>query len=422
MRLVVVQIGDTLSSIAKKMGVDVEEIAVQNALPSEKVVAGQTLVVPGGRSYVWMPGDTFSGVAERYGLTVETLRSSNKGIANPQPGDILELPSQQKGGVVVAGFLELTTPDQDAKNVKKFAPVSTSIGLFSQGMTSNGQIVPANDASALQAFEQTRSVPAAVFSNWIGEQFSADALRIMLQSDTEQQKYLNTLLDILDRKAYKAVIIDFEMIPGSLHTSFLIFIEQLSGYLQQRNIPLLICMMPITLNDNPNASGLASYDYSALQAYADYLIVMAYNWHWGTGRPGPIAPFMNVASSIEYALSQVPRQQLLLGLIRYAYDWLVPFQTGEVAGVIGVQDALQIAIRENIPIQFDRRSLTPWFTYQDKKGRIHELWFEDARSLQLKLQLVEYFSLAGIAPWQYEQRFPQFVPMLQDNFQSVNWL
>jgi LysM repeat protein len=83
---VVVQPGETLSGIAARHGVSVATIAGHNGIrDANRVVAGRVLEIPGGLrggsgssstgggTYTVRPGDTLSGIASRFGLSVGTL-------------------------------------------------------------------------------------------------------------------------------------------------------------------------------------------------------------------------------------------------------------------------------------------------------------------------------------------------------------
>jgi N-acetylmuramoyl-L-alanine amidase len=85
-----VSAGDTLSGIAKKYGTTVEAIKASNGLKSDLIRVGQSLTIPGlegapsvvkaeqaSSSYIVSAGDTLSGIAKRYGTTVKAIKQSN---------------------------------------------------------------------------------------------------------------------------------------------------------------------------------------------------------------------------------------------------------------------------------------------------------------------------------------------------------
>jgi LysM repeat protein len=103
----VVQWGENLSLIAMRYGVTTSAIAQANGIADPNYIyAGQSLTIPGGSStpapsgqtttYVVKAGDTLSGIAYRYGTTVNAIVSLN-GLVNPNliyVGQVLQLSGQ----------------------------------------------------------------------------------------------------------------------------------------------------------------------------------------------------------------------------------------------------------------------------------------------------------------------------------------
>ena len=75
-----------------------------------------------------------------------------------------------------------------------------------------------------------------------------------------------------------------------------------------------------------------SYDYNKLAKYADYLVVMAYDEHFEGGDIGPVAGIDFVKASIEYAISKVDNQKIVVGVPFYGRFW----KEGETIGGQGI--------------------------------------------------------------------------------------
>ena len=79
-----------------------------------------------------------------------------------------------------------------------------------------------------------------------------------------------------------------------------------------------------------------------------------------------VAPLPNVRQVVEYALTEMPPEQIWLGVPTYGYDWPLPFVQGETrAQSISPQAALARARRYGAAIQYDETAQAPWFRYTD---------------------------------------------------------
>jgi LysM repeat protein len=107
-----VELGDTLSSIAARLGVSMRSLESLNGIGNPNlVVAGTWLRVPSGggssgsgstesRSYTIRQGENLSTIASRFGLATSTLAAAN-GISDPnriRAGERLTIPSISSDG------------------------------------------------------------------------------------------------------------------------------------------------------------------------------------------------------------------------------------------------------------------------------------------------------------------------------------
>src|SRR5699024_9353023 len=119
----------------------------------------------------------------------------------------------------------------------------------------------------------------------------------------------------------------------------------------------------------------------------------------------------------EYALTQMPAEKIILGQKLYGYDWTLPFvEGGEYARAISPQQAIAIARKNNVAIQFDETAQAPFFNYFDSEGSENVVWFEDARYIQTKYNIITELEFKGIDYWKLRLSFPQNWLLLTDNF------
>jgi hypothetical protein len=111
-------------------------------------------------------------------------------------------------------------------------------------------------------------------------------------------------------------------------------IREISVAMHQQH-RLLRIAAPVRSSDDVDVAttDIAPYllDYGTLAKYADQIVLEAYDFHFATGNPGPIAPFADVAKVLAYVHSyNVPWSKLAVGIPMYAYNWTVNAQ-GNIA-------------------------------------------------------------------------------------------
>ncbi len=130
-----------------------------------------------------------------------------------------------------------------------------------------------------------------------------------------------------------------------------------------------------------------------------------------------VSMITEVRKVVDYALTEIPSSKIMLGQNLYGYDWTLPYEPGNPpARAISPQEAIRIAARENVSIQYDQRVQAPYFRYTDNEGNQQQVWFEDARSIQAKFNLLKNRQLRGVSYWKLELPFPQNWLLIEDQF------
>lgn len=165
-----------------------------------------------------------------------------------------------------------------------------------------------------------------------------------------------------------------------------------------------------------------AHDYPVHGELADHVIIMTYEWGYTFSPPMAVAPLNEVRRVLNYAVTAIPRRKILMGIPNYGYNWTLPYQPGTAAEAISNTQAVELALREGAFIQYDPIAQSPFFTYYDENGRLHEVWFEDARSILAKLTLANEFRLGGVSYWTINQYFPQNWLVLESVFDVIKVL
>ena len=174
-------------------------------------------------------------------------------------------------------------------------------------------------------------------------------------------------------------------------------------------------MAPKIAADQPGTL-YEGHDFAAIGAAVNQVLLMTYEWGYTYGPPMAVAPLPNVRQVVEYALTEIPASKIWLGVPLSGYDWPLPFVQGRTkAQSISPQEAVARAVRYGVDIQYSEQAQAPWYRYTDGYGITHEVWFEDARSIQAKLALIPEYGLYGVGYWNLMRPFPQ-------NWQVLNAL
>lgn len=136
-------------------------------------------------------------------------------------------------------------------------------------------------------------------------------------------------------------------------------------------------------------------------------ILYPYDWGYLSGPPMAVAPLPQVRKVVEYALTEFSPEQLYLGIPNYGYNWPLPFREGNRAVSVNNVEAVRLAWNRHAAIRYDETAQAPWLRYVDEQGVEHEVWFEDARSIQAKLNLALEYGLYGVGYWNLDRPFPQ---------------
>ena len=135
---------------------------------------------------------------------------------------------------------------------------------------------------------------------------------------------------------------------------------------------------------------------------------MTYEYGYRFGPPLAISPINQVTRVLDYALTVIPNEKILLGNSNYGYDWTLPYVRGvSDAPSISTVEAVELAKKYGSEIQFDDVAKAPFFFYTDDFGQSHEVWFEDARSFGAKMDLIKEYNLAGGFIWDLMRDNPQ---------------
>lgn len=403
MTIYTVQPGDTLLSISRRWAVPPGKIAEDNGLQETTPLAvGESLILlPSTETYTVQAGDTVMGIAARYGIDPDEILYQNPQLTDPDSlyvGQVLTV----RGGVPKLGTLAVNGYAHDTVEgdvLQRTLPNVTYLTVFGYGITPQGGLIAANDGAVLQQVAESRAAPLMLLTalNETGG-FSSENAAAMLSDPQARSRLVNEVDRVVAEKGYRGVDVDFEFIPPENAEEYVALVSELADRLRPQGKLTFVALAPKTSDDQ---SGILyeAHDYARLGAAADGVLLMTYEWGFAYSEPMAIAPINRVEQVVRYGLSRIPAYKIFMGIPNYAYDWPLPRRSGERARTITNNEALWLARNRGAEIQYDEVAQSPFFQYTAADGRAHEVWFEDARSLEAKLRLVGGESLFGTGVW-----------------------
>lgn len=414
----VVSPGESLFGIASSYGVTVSSIMQVNELPSpSQIVPGLALVIPSDVLFhIVRPGESLWRIAQMYAISADELAAANAidSGAYIYPGDVLRIPQKVRPVIEVNAYIYMLG-QQAAPIVRDAGRYLTYLSPFAYLIREDGNLQPIEDVPAIQAAISVGAVPMMSITNFTSTARGENLASVVLNSPQIIESLLNNIVRIMRQKGYRGLNIDFENVLPADRVAYNNFLETAVSRLHREGYFVSTALAPKISTEQ---AGLLyeAHDYEAHGRIADFVVLMTYEWGWRGGPPQAISPINEMRRVLDYAVTLIPKNKILLGFQIYARDWLVPHMRGQEAETFSNQEAVRRAIRYGAVIQFDPVSQSPFFRYVDEQGRGHEVWFEDARSAQAKFDLVKEYDLRGISYWALGYPFPQNWALLDDNF------
>ncbi len=421
----IVKPGETAYSIARLYQIPLSQLIVDNGLTEPyRLAVGQALVIQfPTQTHTVEPGDTVTGIARRYGLSTRQLYRNNPILGGESllyPGQTLVIAyeGEKQGVLSVNGY---AYPFIDKDLLRSTVPYLTYLTPFTYGITPTGGLVDLDDQVLIAMALDGGAAPLMHLSTLTEDGgFSNDLAHLVLTDMTVQEALISNIKQQLAQRGYRGLDVDFEFVFPEDVLAYAQFIRNLTEQLNPLGYPVIAALAPKTSADQ---RGLLyeGHNYKAIGAAANEVLLMTYEWGYTYGPPMAVAPLPNVRQVVEYALTEIPANKIWLGIPNYGYDWPLPFVQGQTkATSISSQQAVARAVRYGATIEYDSYAQSPHFRYTDENGLEHEVWFEDARSIQVKLELIPQYGLLGAGYWNLMRDFPQNWRVLNSLYEIRN--
>jgi spore germination protein len=144
--------------------------------------------------------------------------------------------------------------------------------------------------------------------------------------DPENRKrHVDAIVAEVMSQNFDGIDIDYEAIGIENKEDYFLFLESLSKDLRKLGKTLSVTVLSKWGDDVeyrilPQTHEVQ--DWKRLGELADEVRIMAYDYTFPKSKyPGPIAPDSWVKDVLEYAITKIPREKIILGIHLYGYEW-----------------------------------------------------------------------------------------------------
>jgi cellulose synthase/poly-beta-1,6-N-acetylglucosamine synthase-like glycosyltransferase/spore germination protein YaaH/peptidoglycan/xylan/chitin deacetylase (PgdA/CDA1 family) len=193
---------------------------------------------------------------------------------------------------------------------------------------------------------------------------------------------------------YRGLMIDFESFPKKAQPGYVALLKELSSDLHAKGMKLYVSVQV----RNPD------YDYKAIGAAADGVVIMNYDEHYPGGTPGPVASQDWFMDNLDAALEEIPKEKIICAIGNYGYDWVDRPKQGklppdETDKTVSVQEAWIGSRDAEEDVDFDGDELNPYFSYLDDNNVQHDVWFLDAVTALNEMRAAQTVGIQTFALW-----------------------
>lgn len=412
-----VRSGEALWLIAQRYGTTADAIVTANGITNPALIyPGTVLRIPAIRHTV-QRGEALWQIAQRYGVTVQAIIRANE-VQNPNalyPGTILVIPRPKP--TIESDAFTYHSDEKAVEYVGEVAELMTYIAPFAYVIQPDGSLVlyMKDDTDAIQAGLAKGALPMMSITNFTSTEAGENIAHEVLASSGHRASLLNNILSVMKEKGYRGLNIDFENVLPADRELYNSFLQEAVDALHKEGYFVSTSLAP-KISAGQKGLLYEAHDYPAHGRIADFVVLMTYEWGYRFGPPRAVSPLNEIRRVLDYAVTVIPRNKILMGFQLYARDWIIPHVQGQEAETYSPQEAVRRAIKYGAAIQYDTAAASPFFRYTDEQGRGHEVWFEDARSAQAKFDTIKQYNLRGVSYWVLGYPFPQNWTLLEDNF------
>lgn len=230
---------------------------------------------------------------------------------------------------------------------------------------------------------------------YLDNSFDADITHEVLSSSAKREKVISKTLELTKKYNLKGINIDFEHTKRDDRDNITQFVRELSAQFKTEGLIVSVDVTPQISSDVTKEP----YNREELAKVCDYVVVMAYDQHWGSSdTAGSVAQYKWVESNINMLFRQIPHEKMILGVPFYSRIWTED-ENGKVSSnTLTMAQAEKLLTDKNLTPKWDKESKQDYVQYTEG-NKTYKIWLEDSKSINSKVSLVNKYNLGGVGSW-----------------------
>jgi len=261
-------------------------------------------------------------------------------------------------------------------------------------LVQNNRVRPVDDR--VMPFLKTESLAMEVFpmvnnfdgTEWVG------GITDFLNNPEARALFRRQVAMFLSSDHFRGLMVDFEAFPKIGQPGYVALLNELSSDLHSRGMKLYVSV----------PAHNEEFNYGAIAAPADGVVVMNYDEHYPGAASGPVASQDWFVDNLKFVTNVVPKEKIICAIANYGYDWILKPKKGVLPpdakdSSVSAQEAWLAARDSDEDVTFDDDALNPHFSYLDERSLRHDVWFLDAVTALNHMRVAQTLGIQTFALW-----------------------
>jgi spore germination protein YaaH len=230
------------------------------------------------------------------------------------------------------------------------------------------------------------------------------ALKAILTNPAVQQRTIAQLVQLTLTYGYQGINVDFESNDASAYrTALSKFAASFATALHAHGKKLSLEVSAAYYNQLTGRAGF--YDYRALSAAADQVVVMAWGKAWATSAPGGLDQMPWFQSVLNYVATMPLKSKFTIAMTFYGVDWPAGGGATHPGTPLEFLNVRALIARYSAVPVLDPTADDPHFSYVDSAGVHHDVWYSNRRTIADRVALARKLGL-GVGFWRLGREDP----------------